>query len=343
MLELAGLELDWPIVGAPMAGGPTTPTLVAAVAKAGGLGFLAGGYLSADRLEAQLAEVAELTAAPIGVNLFVPQSRAVDTEALAAYLDTLAPEAERLGVEATASCDDDEWQAKVDLLLRRPVPLVSFTFGCPTPELIGAFQRGGSRVAVSVTRPSEAASASEAGVDLLVVQGVEAGGHQATFVDDTRPDEGWGLLALLSAIRRVSDLPLVAAGGLMTGLDLAAVLRAGASAAALGTALLRSPESGASPLHKAALADPRFDATSVTRAFSGRRARGLLNDFMRCRPDAPSAYPHINNATREMRRASLTLHDPHGISLWAGQGFAQAQELPAGEIIGRIAAELAGM
>lgn len=150
---------------------------------------------------------------------------------------------------------------------------------------------------------------------------------------------GWGLLALVTAIRHEVSLPVIAAGGVMTGAAVAGVVRAGAVAAQLGTALLRCPESGASEIHKAALADPRFTSTSITRAFSGRRARGLVNDFMRAHPDAPSAYPHINNATRALRLAALARSDPQATNLWAGQGFRLAQERPAAEIIATIGAE----
>lgn len=194
----------------------------------------------------------------------------------------------------------------------------------------------GTHVVVTVTTPSEGRQAAAAAVDAVCAQGVEAGGHQATFEDDTAPDEGWGLLALLTALRHTVELPVIAAGGLMTGPDVAAVIRAGAVAAQLGTAILRSSESGAPDLHKAALADPTFTGTSITRAFSGRRARGLVNAFMRAHPDAPSAYPHINNATRALRRQAITRGDGHATNLWAGQGFRLAQERPVGEIVASI-------
>ena len=132
---------------------------------------------------------------------------------------------------------------------------------------------------------------------------------------------------------------MVAAGGLMTGADVAAVVRAGAVAAQLGTAFLLCPESGASAAHQAALADPSFSGTAITRAFSGRRARGLVNDFMRAHPDAPSAYPEINNATRALRRQAVARGDPQAINLWAGQGFRLAQARPAAEIMATIGSE----
>jgi nitronate monooxygenase len=338
-MELLGVSVRWPIVGAPMAGGPTTPALAGAVSGAGGLGFLAAGYLNAPALERQILEVERLTGEPFGVNLFVPQDPEVDRPALDAYLGSLEVEARALGVEMEASWDDDGWAQKLDLLYHRPVPVVSFTFGCPAPELVRRLHKVGTAVVVTVTTPDEARRAEAAGVDAVAAQGVEAGGHQGSFHDDQGPDQAWGLLALLTAVRAAVAVPVLAAGGLMTGTDVAAVVRAGAVGAQLGTALLRCPESGASEAYKAALADPAFATTAMTRAFSGRRARGLENAFMRRHADAPSAYPYINNATRALRRASAAGGDVQGTNLWAGQGYRLARARPAAEIIGTIGAE----
>ncbi len=339
-MDLLGLSVRWPIVGAPMAGGPSTPALAAAVSGAGGLGFLAGGYLSAPSLERDMAEIRRLGASDFGVNVFVPGSPEVDETALRAYLDSLGPEAEEFGVELVPSWDDDDWSDKIELLAHNPVPVVSFTFGAPTPEVVARLQRAGSRVVITVTTPDEAARAAHAGADAVCAQGIEAGGHQGSFSDDAAPDTGWGLLALVTAIGHQVQIPVIAAGGVMTGSGVGAVLRAGAVAAQVGTALVRSPESGASEVYKGALADPAFSQTAITRAFSGRRARGLGNTFMRAHPDAPSAYPHINNATRALRRAAVARHDPHAINLWAGQGFRLARPRPAADIITTLGDEL---
>jgi nitronate monooxygenase len=218
------------------------------------------------------------------------------------------------------------------------VAVVSFTFGCPSAEIVGQLHQAGSRVVVTVTTPAEAVLAAAAGADAVGAQGIEAGGHQGSFDDDRAPDTGWGLLALVTAVRRAVDIPVLAAGGLMTGADVAAVVRAGAVGAQLGTAFLLSPESGTSAPHRAALSDPAFSGTAITRAFSGRRARGLVNDFMRAHPAAPSAYPEINNATRALRARAAAAGDPERMSLYAGQGFRAAADRPAAEIIGRLAA-----
>jgi nitronate monooxygenase len=332
-----GLPVRWPIIGAPMAGGPSTPALAAAVSEAGGMGFLAAGYRTGEAMSAEIAAVRRLTSAPFGVNLFLPQDPSVDDRAVADYLATLRPEATRFGVEVVPRWDDDGWDDKLHRLEADPVPVVSFTFGCPDPSVITGLQRAGSRVVVTVTTPDEARAAAAAGVDAVGAQGIEAGGHQGTF-DDHRPlDEGWGLDDLLDAITEEVSVPAIAAGGLADGADVARVIAAGAVGAQLGTALLRSPESGAPRIYKAALADPAFAAgTGLTRAFSGRRARGLVNAFMRDHTDAPSAYPQINNATRALRRQATEHGDAQVINLWAGLGFRSAEARPAGEIISTI-------
>ena len=202
--------------------------------------------------------------------------------------------------------------------------------------MIRALQDAGSAVVITVTSPAEATLAEQGGADGLCVQGYEAGAHRGTFVNDDAPGRDRGLLALIGEVAAVTTLPQIAAGGIMGSRQVQAVLAAGAAAAQCGTAFLRSPESGAHPLYKAALADPRYTATTVTRAFSGRPARGLVNEFIVEHADAPPAYPELNNATRPLRAAAAARGDTERMSLWAGQGYRLAAELPAAEIIGRL-------
>ena len=327
-----------PVIQAPMGGGPSTPELAAAVSNAGGLGFLAAGYQTADAMLAEIAATKRLTGAPFGVNVFVPSSPDVDVDALERYLARLESDASSFGINIGPSeWTDDHWEAKLAGLLRDPVAVVSFAFGCPSRDIVGELQRVGSVVMVTVTAPRDTEIAVECGVDAVCVQGIEAGAHRGGFTDDEHIDS-YGLLTLLGAVRAMTDLPIVAAGGIMDGRDLAAVLVAGAEAAQLGTAFLLSPESGAHATYKAALADPAFTTTAITRAFSGRRARGLVNQFMIDHPSAPSAYPQINSATRPLRAEAARRGDPHRMSLWAGQGFPRAEPRPAGEIVERIVA-----
>jgi nitronate monooxygenase len=325
--------LRHPVVVAPMAGGPSNPGLVSAAAGAGALGFLAAGYKTADSMAAEIAAVRAATPQPFGVNVFVPGQPAADPVALARYLEAL----QAAGPTGEASWDDDGYDAKVATLLADPPPVISFTFGCPAAGVISALQAAGAAVIVTVTTPGEAAQAARAGADGLCVQGYEAGAHRGTFGNDDAPGADYGLLTLIGEVAAVTAAPLIAAGGIMDPRQVRAVLAAGAVAAQCGTAFLRCPESGAHPAYKAALADPRYTSTMLTRAFSGRPARGLVNRFIRDHPGAPAAYPEINNATRPLRAAAAAGGDTEGMSLWAGQGYRSATARPAAEIVERLA------
>ena len=330
-------RLRCPVVVAPMAGGPSTPGLVTAAAAAGALGFLAAGYKSAAAMSAEIEAVRSAGTAFFGVNVFVPGSPAADRSALTRYVAGLSAEAAELGTAAgEPAWDDDGWEQKTTALLADPPPVVSFTFSCPPAELVAGLSAAGSLVWVTVTSPAEAAEAASAGADCLCVQGPEAGAHRATFANDDRPAEQPGLIPLIGEVRRVTDLPLVAAGGISGGSMVATALAAGAAAVLCGTAFLRCPESGAHPAYKAALADPRFSQTAVTRAFSGRPARGLVNRFMRDHPAAPAAYPEINNATRPIRSAAAAAGDAERMSLWAGKGYRAAAARPAAEVVAAL-------
>ncbi|WP_445612367.1 NAD(P)H-dependent flavin oxidoreductase [Geobacillus sp. YF-1] len=334
--------LPVPIIQAPMAGGVSTPELAAAVSSAEGLGFLAGGYKTAEAMRAEIHKLRALTDRPFGVNVFVPGDKTVDEKALERYRAVLAAEAERLGATVgEPKWEDDDWEAKLDVLLQEQVPVASFTFGCPDKTVIAALQKAGVFVIVTVTSVEEAHIASEAGADALCVQGAEAGGHRASFGNDPKQGEAIALFPLLADVRASVRLPLVAAGGIMDGRGIAAALKAGASAVQLGTAFLRCPESGAHPLHKQALADPRFTETAVTRAFTGRPARGLANRFMaEYRDLAPAAYPHVHHMTKPLRAAAAKAGDPERMSLWAGEGYRLARELPAAELVEELKREL---
>jgi len=329
-------HLALPIVQAPLAGGPSTPALAAAVSEAGGLGFLAAGYKTAEAVAADVEAVRAATAAPFGINVFVPRGAPADPDAVARYAATLQEEAERQGAAVgEARHEDDHWDAKLALLHDAKPAVASFTFGCPTAATIAALQADGIAVWVTVTTPAETRAAAGAGADALVVQGAEAGGHRGSF-DDGAPG-AIGLLALLQLVAAETDLPLVATGGIMSGAGIAAVLAAGASAAQLGSALLLTPEAGTSVPHRAALA--REGETALTRAFSGRTARGIVNRFLREHDaDAPSAYPEVNHLTAPLRAAARERGDAEAINLWAGQAHALARELPAGELVAQLAA-----
>ncbi|GAA2477367.1 nitronate monooxygenase [Streptomyces gobitricini] len=334
----------YPIVQAPMAGGASCPQLAAAVSEAGGLGFLAAGYKTADGMYQEIKRLRGLTSRPFGVNLFMPQPGHADPAAVDVYRHQLAGEATwydtPLGDPDAGR--DDGYEAKLAILLDDPVPMVSFTFGCPTRDTVAAFARAGTLTVVTVTSPEEAEAAQQAGADAVCVQGVEAGGHQGTHRDDPETGgSGTGLLSLIALVKEAVPLPIVAAGGLMRGSQIAAALAAGAEAAQLGTAFLVCPESGAQPLHKQAMTNPLFVRTELTRAFSGRPARGLVNRFMHEHgPYAPAAYPEVHHLTSGLRKAAAAAGDPQGMALWAGQGHRMARELPAGRLVEVLGAEL---
>ncbi|MEV6639029.1 nitronate monooxygenase [Amycolatopsis sp. NPDC051371] len=338
---LDALGLSAPILAAPMAGGPTTPRLVAAAASAGAAGLLAGGYKTPEALEEQISEV-RAAGVPFGVNLFAPNPVPIAPTTYAAYARTLQPEADHYDLDLAGiprTEDDDGWRDKIDLLLDAPVPVVTFTFGLPEAAVLAAFRGAGTLVGQTVTSPDEARRAADA--DFLVVQASAAGGHSGTLTPGWTPAD-IPVTDLLRAVARVSELPLVAAGGIATPGAVAGALRAGAEAVMVGTVLLRSDESGASKTHQAALADPPgAGRTVVTRAFTGRPARALANAFTgRYDRLAPAGYPAVHHLTSPLRKAAAAAGDADRLHLWAGTGFRHASTEPAARILGRLVANL---
>jgi nitronate monooxygenase len=331
-----------PIVQAPLGGGPSTPALAAAVSGAGGLGFLAAGYKTLEAVGGDLERLRSLlpAGAPFGINLFAPPGHGAGTGAVAAYAETLRAEAERSGtVLGQPHWDDDRYAEKLDLVCAERVPVVSFTFGCPAPDDVRRLRDAGTAVWVTVTTPDEASTAHACGVDGLIAQGVEAGGHRGAF-DDARPGD-LGLLALLQLVRTAvgQATPLVATGGIATGRAVAAVLAAGAAAAQLGTAFMLCPEAATVPAHRAAIADSHA-STALTRAFTGRAARGIINRFLREHSQAaPSAYPELHHLTAPLRAAARQRGDAGGFHLWAGQTYPLAEAMPAAELVVQLANE----
>ena len=335
---LADLGVTAPVLAAPMAGGPTTPALVAASARSGGMGFLAAGYKTAEQLEKQITEV-RATAPVFGVNLFAPNPVTVDPAAYRRYAEALRPIAERYGVTLPPEPveDDDQWEQKVDLLRHDPVPVVSLTFGIPSRQAIAALRSHGSVVAQTVTNAAEARAAADAGVDMLVVQGWAAGGHSATLTPGRFPEPA-PIAALVAMIKDVTPLPVIAAGGLTTPAQVAEVINAGAEAVMVGTALLRTVESGASAVHQAAVADRSGNETVLTRSFSGRPARGIRNRFIdEYDAIAPSGYPALHHLTSPIRKAAAAAGDSETVHLWAGTGYQQAAAGQAADVLRTLA------
>jgi nitronate monooxygenase len=339
---LSALGLTHPVLAAPMAGGPTTPALVTAAAAAGSLGFLAAGYKAPQAMADEIAAVAA-AAVPFGVSLFAPNPVPVSPSDFRAYAAEIAAEAARYGLSLDGAQpveDDDHWHDKIDVLRAAPVPVVGFTFGIPAPDVIAALHRTGALLVQSVTSPAEAQAAADAGVDALAVQAAAAGGHSATLTPRL-PLAGTPLPALVAAVRQAVRLPVIAAGGIAGPADVAAAIAAGADAVAVGTLLLRADEAGTSATHRAALADPARAGTVLTRAFTGRPARGIRNEFTgRYSDAAPYGYPALHYLTSPMRRAAAAAGDPERLHLWAGSGYRHATDEPAAAILHRLASAL---
>ena len=336
-------SVDWsahPLVLAPLAGGPATVALAAAAAEGGVFPFLAGAYLTPERLRADLAELRAVTPTAFGVNVFAPSPDlpSMQQDALA-YAASLAPWAAAAGVElGTPRYDDDSFAAKVDLLVEAAPALVSFAFGWPPADVVGRLQEAGTAVWVTVNEPSEVEWAEALGVAGLVVQGWEAGGHRGGPVDTGDPQ--LELLPLVTEVARRTDLPIMGAGGVMTGAEAADVLRAGATAVALGTAFLGCPEAGTAPVHRHELT--HRSGTTVTRAFTGRSARALTTTWTELFTEAaPAAYPHVHHLTAPLRAHGRATGEAELVNLWAGTGHARLRSLPAAELAGLLVDELA--
>lgn len=341
------MEFQHPIVAAPMAGGPSSTALARAVASTGAMGFLAGGGKTAAQLTEDYRSVAD--AGRVGVNLFVPDvaNTAVDpvasrqrrAEKLTEFREKLLPFAHRLGVEiptveeAGANVTDD-WDAKLHAAIQWPI--VSFTFGLPAPAVFEQLHGSNTQIGVTVTSVAEARNAVEHGADFLVVQGPEAGGHRSVHDPQAEPED-IPLLDLLDAVRDVVEIPFVAAGGIITPEQVREVQGHGAAAASVGTALLLSDEAGTNPVHRQMLQEDRSGVTQLTRVYSGRVSRSLVNEIMEL--DAPAVYPEVNALTVPIKRAAAQVMDPRSTHLFAGTGYLQAQTGPAADIVRWLAGE----
>lgn len=331
-------SLEVPVVAAPMAGGPSTPELVAAVSAAGGFGFLAAGYLTPEAMAQAIDRTRALTQAPFGINVFTPQRRATGLDDdIEEYAESLREVAGQYGVEpGEPTFNDDHFEAKVDYLVDNPVAVVTFTFGAVESGVVRRLREAGSLVGFTVTSADEARRADDLGADFLVAQGAPAGGHRGVWSETEEPNVSTASMVVAS-VRAVSDLPVVGAGAVTSADDVRALLADGCVAVAVGTLFVASDESGSSETQKEAYTSGRFDSTTLTRAFSGRYARGLTNDFIRKFSDAaPAAYPELHYITSPIRKAATAAGDPEAMGIWAGEGFAAAVRRPAADIIAAL-------
>ena len=335
------LDIQHPIICAPMGGGPSTPELVAAVSNAGGLGTLAAAYLSGEQILREIARTRALTSQPFAVNLFAggyDVSRRPDADRA---IDLLRPIHQRFGLAAPElpALTSDPFPAQLEAVLEARPAVFSFTFGIPGAADLARLRSRGILILGTATSVREAEMLRQAKVDAIIAQGEEAGAHRGTFTEFTNET----LVPTLELVRQIAGIsPVIASGGMMDGSDIARALSAGAFAAQLGTAFLTCPECGAAPIYKQALLDAKSDTTVITRAFSGRHARGLRNTFINLTEAAPDAilpYPWQNALTRPMRTAAARAADPEYLSLWAGRGVTRCRAMPAAELVGALVSE----
>lgn len=338
------LGIEHPIVQAPMAGGPTTPELVAAVSNAGGLGSLAAAFLPPDAIREAVRKIRALTDRPFNVNLFAVQPPRYGEAEIARANAALRPWRDALGLAEPPAPRRimESFDEQAAVLVEERVPVVSFTFGIPDAAAMRAFREAGCRIIGTATTVAEGRALAAAGVDVVCAQGAEAGGHRGSFL---KPFEESlvGTMALVPQMADALDLPVIAAGGIMDGRGVAAALTLGAAGAQLGTAFLGCPESGASPVHKDLLATTADDGTMLTRAYSGRPARGIANRFMRemAEREAEIApYPLQQALMADIRQAAAAAGRTELLSFWAGQGASLARRLPAGDLVAALVTEM---
>ncbi|GGO98433.1 NAD(P)H-dependent flavin oxidoreductase [Stakelama pacifica] len=344
LLERIGLTA--PIFQAPMAG-VATPALAAAVSEAGGLGALGLGASDSEAARAMIEETRARTDRAFHVNLFVHATPPTDAAREAAWLAALAPafaEASAEPPEALTSPYTSlaEDNAVLAMLCEERPAVVSFHFGLPEPSHAAALREAGCLLLASVTSPAEALAAERAGMDAVIAQGYEAGGHRGMF-DPDAPDDRLSTMALTRLLVRRSTLPVIAAGGIMDGAGIAAALSLGAVAAQLGTAFVACPESAADAGYRAALAGAAADHTIMTRAISGRPARCLANRFTRLGETLPVPvpdYPRAYHAGKALNAAHKAAGEPGYGAQWAGQGAPLARALPAPELMTLLIDEL---
>jgi nitronate monooxygenase len=339
---LQRLGIEHPILLAPMAGAGGTPELAAAVSNAGGLGAWGGAYAKPDDIAATIRRIRQLTQRPFNINLFTGgyETREVDPQPMLAIVREAHA---RLGLPPPLlpPVPPDPFDAQLEAVLEERPPVFSFTFGMPSAAQIAALKKRGIAVMGTATTVQEARQLQQAGVDAIAAQGAEAGAHRGSFAAPFE-DSMIPLAVLVRKICASTALPVIASGGIMDGRDATKAMALGAAAVQLGTAFLPCPESGAPPAYKQALLETKTDATVITRAFSGRPARGLTNAFIAMvagKEDSILPFRQQNDLTRPMRNAAGQQGIADFISLWAGQGVARSRAMPAADLVTALVRE----
>ncbi|MEY8741216.1 NAD(P)H-dependent flavin oxidoreductase [Bacillales bacterium AN1005] len=322
------LNIKYPIIQAPMAGGITTSKLVAEVSEAGAFGMIGAGYQTPNQLKQQISEIRKMTSKPFGVNLFVPQSFEVNTQEVHSVNLILGEINKELNVTYTEDFvipnfleENEKFNEQIKIIMEMKVPVCSFTFGIPSSEIVASLQKANIIVMGTATTVEEAIEVEKRGMDIIVVQGTEAGGHRGSFINDGK-DSLIGLMSLIPQVTDTISKPVVAAGGIMDGRGLMASLCLGAVGVQMGTAFLTCDESGAHDVHKNAILNTTENQTILTRSFSGKWSRGIKNKFivdMLAHENKFPVYPVQNSLTQLIRKASSLQNNKHYMSLWSGQ------------------------
>lgn len=345
LLRLLGIAK--PIIQAPMAG-VSTPALVAAVSNAGGLGSLGLGATNAAGARKVIHETRALTTQPFNVNVFCHSAATADKAVERQWLEWLAPEFEQYGATPPASLSEIYTSfvadpAMVEVFLEEKPAVVSFHFGLPSAEVIAALKKAGIKLFAAATNLQEAGQGVAAGVDAIVAQGIEAGGHRGIFNPDAA-DDRLGTFALTRLLAKKFTLPVIAAGGIMDGAGIAAALALGAQAAQLGTAFVACPETSIDEGYRRAILGESARHTTFTAAISGRVARSMVNRFTELGDDAhsptPPAYPIAYDAGKALHAAAKAKGEFGYGAQWAGQAAALARSLPAAELVAQLEREM---
>lgn len=329
-------KIRFPIIQAPMAG-IATPRLVAAVSNAGGLGSLGAAYMVPEEIKESIREIRTLTEQPFAVNLFACAAGPKDLKQIQASQKFLERFCKDLDIPAKKSdfSNYPDFFEQFEVILSEKVPVFSFTLGIPPLPLLQSLKKQKTVLMGTATSLEEALLLESSGIDAVIAQGVESGGHRGTFLDSAN-DPMLGLSTLIPLFTHSLQVPVIAAGGIMNGDGIASVLALGAHAAQLGTAFIACPESGAPRAYKDTLLHPHAQETIITSVFSGKPARVVKNKFTKEMQQAQApiaAFPYQNTLTRDIRNVAAKMNRSDLMSLYAGQNYPLITNLPAGEII----------
>lgn len=336
------LGIEHPIIQAPMAGGPSTPELIAAVSNAGGLGSMGAGYLAPEVLDGDIKKVKALTDKPFAVNLFIPDSSVTVSPSME-ILEKLESYSDELGIDMPEPPGEPEFtfHDQLQVVLDNEVPVFSFTFGVPESRHMEELHKRGVSVIGTATSVQEGIRLEKAGCKAVTAQGSEAGGHRGTFID-TESAPMIGGIALIPQLADRLGIPVIASGGIMDGRGIAAALALGASAVQIGTAFLGCEEAGIPEAWLDAMQKSKDTDTTITNAFTGKNARGIRNKFIEemSRIEGRTAsYPLQHHLTKSLRAVSKSNNNPEYMSLWAGQGAPLIQRTKAKDLMEKLVRE----